>query len=524
MKIFNIVKKDFKILIRSKSSALIVLFGPLLLILLVGLAFNTTNLQGIKLGVYSEGYNDLSNSLLQGMEDEQYRVTRTDSEQECRDGVTSGVYHVCIKIPANLEVRNDAQNTITFIVDESRVNLVYAVKGTINSKVGEKSKELSRGLTGNLVGQLEKTKQELSSRTSAFSEMKTTVDNVDIKLNELQSAINSVNLTYNNESDVYIGDLIKDVASIESDLNETAAWSPEVEDLFDNLKDKMDAIDDRLSALGGLEGSLTGGFGSIKEGLTLNKQKIGEIESSSNQIINDINSIAVTDVESIVTPISTVTEPVTASKTNLSYLFPTLVMMVVMFISILLASTLVIREKLSSAYFRNFISPTHGVTFVFATFVTNFIIVLIQLAIVFGVMLYFDSSLGSLLLNVASVLLLIAAVFILLGMVIGYVFKSEETSTLGAISVGSLLLFFSNTILPLEALPTAIREIVKYNIFVVGEELLRKTLLFEYGLEQLLVPIGILAGYVVVFILAIALVREWAVARYNIHRHLKHRK
>ena len=524
MKVFKIVKKDFKILVRSKSSALIVLFGPLLLILLVGLAFNTTNLQGIKLGVYSESYNDLSNDILKGMEDEQYKITRTTTEQECRDGVKAGVYHVCVKLPANLEIKNDAQNTITFIVDESRVNLVYAIKGTINSRVSEKSKELSRGLTGNLVTQLENAKNELSSRANVFSDMRGGIDSVNGKIDELQTTISSVNLTYSNESDVYIGDLIKSFDSIKNDLNETAVWDAEIEDLFDNLHDKMDLIDDRLTALSGLEGSLSGGFGTIRDSLSTNRDKINEIEASSNNIINNINSIAVTDVEAIISPVNTVTEPITATKTNLSYMFPTLVMMVVMFISLLLSSTLVIREKLSSAYFRNFISPTHGFIFVLSTFITNFIIVLIQLVIVFGVMLYFDPSLSDLLLNVSSVLLIVAAVFILLGMVIGYVFKSEETSTLGAISVGSLLLFFSNTILPLEALPTTVREIVKYNIFVVGEDLLRKTLLFEYQISQLLTPLGILVAYIVVLIILIIAIRQWAVARYNIHRHLRHRR
>ena len=524
MKIFKIIKKDFKILVRSKSSALIVLFGPLLLILLVGLAFNTTSLQGIKLGVYSPSYNELTNGIIKAMEDEQYKVVKTETEQQCIDGVKMGVYHVCVKFPDGLEIKNQAKNTITFVVDQSRVNLVYAVKGTINNKIGEKSKELSLGLTGIIVTQLDKTKTELSSRTGLFSDMRNNVDGVESKLSELQTTINTVNLSYTNESDVYMGELIKQVKSIESDLNETAAWNSDIEDLFDNLKDKLDIVDERLTALSALEGSLNGGFGNIRDSLTVNRQKISEVESSSNQIINDISSIAVTDVESIVSPINTVTEPITVGKSNLNYLFPTLVMMVVMFVSLLLSSTMVIREKTSSAYFRNYISPTHGFIFVFSTFITNFLIVLMQLIVVFGVMLYFDPKMINLLANVSGVLLLIASVFILLGMAIGYVFKSEETSTLGAVSIGSILLFFSNTIFPLETLPTAIREIVKYNIFVVGEELLRKTILFEYGLEQLLVPIGIIAAHIVVFIIAIILIRKWAVARYNIHKHFRSRK
>ena len=66
-KLIEIIKKNLRLLIRSKSSALIVLFGPLLLILLISMAFNTSSLYDIKIGTYSDSYSELSNSIINNL-------------------------------------------------------------------------------------------------------------------------------------------------------------------------------------------------------------------------------------------------------------------------------------------------------------------------------------------------------------------------------------------------------------------------------------------------------------------------
>ncbi len=99
--------------------------------------------------------------------------------------------------------------------------------------------------------------------------------------------------------------------------------------------------------------------------------------------------------------------------------------------------------------------------------------------------------------SLSLAIFIIASVFILLGMLIGYLFKTEETSTLAAISVSSILLFFSNTILPTESLPSAFREMIKYNPFVLSESIIKKILLFNADLglvaNSLYVLIGLFA-------------------------------
>ena len=111
-------------------------------------------------------------------------------------------------------------------------------------------------------------------------------------------------------------------------------------------------------------------------------------------------------------------------------------------------------------------------------------------------------------LNSGAVLFLIIAVFVLLGMLLGYIFKSEETTTLGALFIASILLFFSNTILPLESLPEKIKAITLFNPFVVSQELLKGLMIFDLGFGDVLKYIIILAVFLGVFASLTFLARE----------------
>ena len=99
-------------------------------------------------------------------------------------------------------------------------------------------------------------------------------------------------------------------------------------------------------------------------------------------------------------------------------------------------------------------------------------------------------------------LLLVTTLFTFVGMIIGYWFTSEETATLAAISIGSIFLFLSNVILPLESMPAYIRNIAQFNPFVLGERLLRKTIFFGAQFSELVFELQWLGIYAaVIFIL-----------------------
>ena len=121
---------------------------------------------------------------------------------------------------------------------------------------------------------------------------------------------------------------------------------------------------------------------------------------------------------------------------------------------------------------------------------------------------FFEENLLKVLLNSFILVFLLSTLFIFLGMLIGYLFKTEETVVLATFSLGSLFLFFSGTILPLETLPDSIRGIADFNPFVLGEGILKKIMLFNFGLSELGGSFYILLGYILVLVVGVYFARK----------------
>jgi len=111
-KIYFIMLKNYKILIRSKVSALIFFFGPLFIIFLVSLGFNTSTLYGINVAAYSESYSALSETLISNLSESQFNLLKTNSEQECIDNVKFNDFQACIIFPKDMALDNSASNNI----------------------------------------------------------------------------------------------------------------------------------------------------------------------------------------------------------------------------------------------------------------------------------------------------------------------------------------------------------------------------------------------------------------------------
>ncbi len=69
-KTLKIIQKNLKMLIRTRTSAMIIIFGPLIVTLLVGLSFNNTRLFNLNIGVYATGYNNMTDSFLEKLEEQ----------------------------------------------------------------------------------------------------------------------------------------------------------------------------------------------------------------------------------------------------------------------------------------------------------------------------------------------------------------------------------------------------------------------------------------------------------------------
>ncbi|MDP4012331.1 MAG: ABC transporter permease [Candidatus Nanoarchaeia archaeon] len=486
-KLAGIVKKNFRLLMRSKSSSLIVVFGPLLLVLLVGVAFNTANVSGIKISTYSEKYSALTEDLINGIKETKFAVNKLDSQEDCIESVKLGTGHMCIVFPTNLNVQSS--NDIIFHVDPSRVNLVYTVKETITNEIEGKSNEISKQLAEGVLGKLSETNLEINDK-------KTLITSVSSSLRGAESSV------------------VKSIATLEAvDMNrdfDDIPWS-DLEAKFGNdtanfdktygaIKQQVREFGDILEQVRIARDTANRELTSARSIISQNGLLVGSLGSSLDLIQKNINSLDVKDADTIANPIETQIKPIVTEKSNLNFLFPTLLAMLVMFTGLLLSSTVMIREKSASANFRNFLTPTHNIWFVLGNFITNFLIISLQMVVVLGVSYYFfGKTLLDVVPNLLGALGIIATMYIFVGMFIGQIFKSEETGALASLSTGSLMLFMSNTILPLESLPAFMVKVGLYNPFVISEGIIRKITLFNSSLEAQLTSVYILTGILVGF-------------------------
>lgn len=436
------------------------------------------------------------------------------------------------------------------------------VMDTLSGSFQSRSSEISKDLTSVILKKLDETRVEIFNRNPDIVKLKTAATSQKSDANNIKSELSNLNLDFDSDgfrvSDLeisaagikgnvaslktYLADKINvsldniidaknelsgianvsgtsDVSAeldlIEIDLklaqnktNELSASSTNEINLIISLlsatSSKISDVQVQITDVTNARVSVDSKVDSLVLGLDESFKILEGIQTSFSNIDKNIASIPVSSAENIVSPITTVIKPVSVKGTHLNYVFPSLIVLIIMFISILLASTLVMMEKHSPAYFRNFITPVSNLTYVLSMYLTTLFLVILQIIIILGISSYFfKAHIVENIFHIGSVLLLLSSVFILLGMLIGYMFSSEETGTLASISAGSIFLFLSDLILPLESMPAYILKIARFNPFVIGQNILRKAIIFGTKIDVMADEVYLLIIYCVLLIVAI---------------------
>ncbi len=575
-KIKKIIQKNIRLLMRSRSSALIVILGPLILITLVGLAFSNSNPYSIEVSFYTKNTNQLTDDLLQKLNEERFNVKEYDSEEACIASVKRGRSNICLVLPENFQIREGHENNVSFHVDQSQINLVWAVLNVISSKVSEQSEEISYDLTSDLLQRMGDIKRETEDQVQLaalvakknseagakiakiddnLKSLDLSIDIDEFKADDLKARITTIKnhgLLAVKEGNTYL----EDVKTTTQNLNLSESKEAQIIDIVKKAQEDLEQIEDQIldmydesntSIIGDLISNLDKKLTEVKvkldkasstrkivqEDLRImdtNLQdailKVNNIQSSMEKIRRSIDGLRISKAEEIVSPIKTNIYPIAPDKTHFNLLFPALIVLITMITGILLGSTLMMVEKKSKAYFRNFMTPTSDVVFIIGTYITGILVMILQIVVFLLIsILFFKTELLPSIGLTSMILLLIISFFVLVGMFVGTIFKSEETTTLAAITVASIMLFFSEVVIPLESMPKYIMMVSRYNPFVVAEELLKQALLFKLDFASISVGFVIFLAYTVLAFILVIKVRDWLKVKllYKIHKVSKFR-
>jgi ABC-2 type transport system permease protein len=555
-----LTKKNLRLLIRAKGSALIVVFAPLLIILILGLSFNNSAKYGLNIGVYASSYSDDVNSFVSKLQEAEFKIVKYNQSSDCIEDVKLSFLHTCIFLPDSFKIEGNAQKEITFYIDPSKINLVWMIQQTLEQKMNLKSQEVSQGIAQGMIGAISDANSKVASEKEKISGVK---DKSSAAFNGAESAKSSLaqidlstsNATYDTSiltsfKTALLGDLSNSSTSLTAaktalnNVNMSGTDRTNLNNLLTQASTQVTSATNKLTATSGNTSLtvITTMVTEMQHDLIVAKEKVNAasaqistssmqldtiksslgdqvktlegIKSTLDQINSNLNAQKVTDAKVVSSPFVTKIEKVAPENTYLNYMFPALIILVIMFSSLLLGTTLVMMERNSPAFTRNYFLPIKKITFILSTYITTLILILIQVVIILLISLVFITDIWTTLIPLTIILLLAASIFTFLGMILGYVFSSEETAILASISLGSLLLFVSGVILPLESVSPLLREVTSFNPFVLCEKLVREVVIFSSPVSTLWVDLGLIFCYALILFLIILIIESF------MHQHL----
>ncbi|MBT7903222.1 ABC transporter permease [Candidatus Woesearchaeota archaeon] len=295
MKLLILIAKNFKLLLRSKTSALIIFIGPLLLVCLLGLAFSKTSGFLLTAGIFSENYTALAEDTISQMESQNFNVIRYEDQLSCINSVKGGETQSCIIFPPDMNISPGKINELTFYVDYSQANLVWIILDSMNAKLNNKTNEISKELVTDILARLSFVEGRIMDAQAELEVLKNKEIDVKNKVLDVKQEVAALDISVDFSSvDLNGVDDASDIIISKTKLIKTAVEN--------NVKTALDKATGTINVLADIK-DRTGVLNETKEDvddaiskLNLLKDTIEETPAYANlqytEIVNQIGNIS----------------------------------------------------------------------------------------------------------------------------------------------------------------------------------------------------------------------------------------
>jgi len=557
MKFHSMIGKNLKLLFRSKETAFMIIFGPLLIILLVSAAYIGGS-NNIAIGTYAPTYTSGVNKLISSFEKKDYVVSTFNSQEECVSKIRRGIIQACIIFPDDFKPDASESQKIIFKVDTSRMNFVYMLIQDIGSELNIQSTDISQDLTAKILVALSSSKKVVDEQYEAAKRMDSSRQLASEKLSSINSTINGVNFNITipdlktlkghingldqisleikktglsgieegldtlytiqdsvleNDTEKLVDDAIGSLLNLtdvlEQDYLEVPKKIQEANSIIEDSAVAVSKVNDKLLEIKDNNALVEANLKEATIKLDSLKQDLTTLLGQLQYLENQYDGIRGLDAEGVSKPIITKIEPINNANSKLSFTFPYLMLLVIMFLGLMISSSLVVMDKTTKAAFRLFTTATRDEYFVAMSFITTMLILFIQTIVVLIIGgLFLQETLFNNFGVSITILLIAMAIFSFIGMIIGYLTKTQEASMISSLTIGTILLFISNLVLPLETMNKVVQGLTAYNPFVVLSEMLRQSMLFSMPLSGVYVKLGIMFLGIVILLLVVLIVQK----------------
>lgn len=531
-KLFFEIYKNFKIIFRNWSSLILIIIAPLILILLVGYSFSGDTIHDINVGIISEGginLEEFSKNISSFGE-----ITEYGSVNDCITELALQKNHICIEITGNLDLSKKEIPTgeVNFYYDNTRKQISIVLLSQVKDFFGITSEKISLISTQELFNNLEELFLFLNQRISDVEKARNESEKILTDLIERRDKIVEIRDEFHPRY-VKVKNLQKEIQIYEDDFNnkssEFLGSINELNSLIFNSTNSSVNITE-IANITQPDFNFSGNVQEIIEPLDLINKSLEEEIASANQYIYFINesmieldniltesedkleALALIDpslAEKIVKPITQTLNAVVSNLKEIQLAFPILLLTVAIFISVIFSNILTSIEINNDAYARNLIAPIDDVLFVIGMAITNFIIVLFQIIVLFIVaQTRFNVDVISKLGSLAPIILFLVFMFVFIGMLIAYLARNPQTSILLATFIALGFFLFSDGLNALEAMPLLAAKIAAFNPVVIVNGMLRQIMFFDIPLTNMLSSLYLIGVYCGVAFLVLIIVSK----------------
>lgn len=508
--ILPIIRATLKTFIRNKTSILLLVVAPLLLITVIFTSFNPDGLQKIPIGVIDNSHS-LSVIEVQDTYFSYLQMNEFANLPDCLEQLELHNIYLC------LDVNESETIFLNMHYDNTREPVIWEVleriKGTVQVMQRAQTKESIIGLLDSfstithridayrdeikrIQGELQTYRtgieQSRGQLSSAQTDLSNQLTSMESDLFALEARKREIDRTKNRfMSDAYnaidrlnriAADNLENPQVIYSQTFEVRSSISNFERQYDSDSRQIDQsiatyragisqgrqfareIDDGISQLE-----------TIRRSMYEYDVRLSQINQDIADIQTDLDIIQDANVEFIISPLVLSAEPVYIPDVDLSYLddyteeerieelergfnlislqtiFPTVLFLIAVFLSLLIGSFVCLSNINSPAHTRIKLIKRIILADFIATYTSALIIVLIPLLLVLATGQYLFRL--DIFVNIYPILFIIiatASIFILIGMILAYLIKKESITLLLATFLLVLFIFLSGIILPLE--------------------------------------------------------------------------
>lgn len=568
MRFFYIFLKEITVFLRDIRNFVFLVLMPVVIVILLGLVFLSNEPSDVPIIVCDLAMDDTSGSILSAIENSTiFRTTKVYSD--CNEAISKGIRNGEIRggviIPKGLteSIRNGSSQELESTVDNTKPvwsfvafyfngisdRMSDAVTEEIINSTWSNLKNVSDGMEklsgdlGDYKRKLENITKDMDSAVSSVRYLEGNLSRVDTA--EVEDRLNasseilrnstfyldSINSTLA-ESDGIIAE-IEQVAAMMEDAEKSQAMLQNISMLRANSEVLKLSISGIRSSLDGAETSLRETQNKVKsiQAANISKDLSGirsDLEATSgffNQTYLSVSALSEKIDESrdlfrklvekdpsfVASPVEFRINAFYKGQRFIDFLFPSIMMLIVMMISILLPAVSFVRDRNSGLLERVMLSPVKLEFLIAEKVVSYFLISLLQVPLILFIGAYFFDIQISMS-NILPIFVVSSAsimMFIFFGLAIASFSRSESTAIMASMLFIIPMIFLSGVFITTEIMPGFVRPIAESLPISVSVRLLQTLILQNAGIGTVLLGLQTFLYIIFYMVVSWLLIRRW---------------